>query len=555
MSRPPRLRRLEDHLLRKLGALALAVPVLIGLYLVSLTRRGRASRIGAGVAAAAIIGLVVVASLPPAPSTAIPASGPPEPVAAELLDAVRTGQALGAPLVVQFSGPMDAASVAAALRIQPEAAVTLRWNAAGTDLTILPADHWQPDTLYVVTVDSKARALTGGGLKAPIRALFLTAQIGSGAVAVTRPAGTSAGIDTAFQVILDRPVAVGAVTAALRTEPAINGTVTSAGAPGVFVFTPSSPLSPNVTYRVWLEGLTDADGVAFGPIKSLVITTAAAPAVVRFRPLAGAKAVDPAAVISVRFTERMDRALTAAAFHVTVAGKDLAGKVSWAEGDTVLVFAPTSPLPYSATVGVAVDAGAASSAGVPLATAASGTLTVKAKPAPPKAPVKAPVRVSTPPSGGGGAVSGSWTSVEAYYLTLMNCNRTIGLVTSSGKCVAASGTKVAPLKLDSGISTKVSRPYAKYLAVHALCNHFYDGNPGTRLARAGYTSYRWGENIGCEGGNPNSAVLGDHLFFQNERSTNGGHWVNLMNGAYDRCGIGVWVSSGRVRLVIDFYHP
>jgi hypothetical protein len=28
----------------------------------------------------------------------------------------------------------------------------------------------------------------------------------------------------------------------------------------------------------------------------------------------------------------------------------------------------------------------------------------------------------------------------------------------------------------------------------------------------------------------------------------------MMNPAYNRVGIGVWVASGRVRLVIDFYH-
>ena len=50
-------------------------------------------------------------------------------------------------------------------------------------------------------------------------------------------------------------------------------------------------------------------------------------------------------------------------------------------------------------------------------------------------------------------------------------------------------------------------------------------------------------------------MLGSHLFFQSERPYSGGHYVNLMNSAYDRVGIGVWVSGGRVRLVIDFYHP
>ena len=50
-------------------------------------------------------------------------------------------------------------------------------------------------------------------------------------------------------------------------------------------------------------------------------------------------------------------------------------------------------------------------------------------------------------------------------------------------------------------------------------------------------------------------MLGSHLFFQSEKSYNGGHYVNMMNAQYDRVGIGVWVYGGRVRLVVDFYHP
>ena len=89
----------------------------------------------------------------------------------------------------------------------------------------------------------------------------------------------------------------------------------------------------------------------------------------------------------------------------------------------------------------------------------------------------------------------------------------------------------------------------------AECSHFIGGNPGDRLRRAGYTSYRWAENLGCRSGNARGAVLGSHLFFQSEKSYNGGHYVNMMNSQYDRVGIGVWVSGGRVRLVVDFYHP
>jgi uncharacterized protein YkwD len=158
--------------------------------------------------------------------------------------------------------------------------------------------------------------------------------------------------------------------------------------------------------------------------------------------------------------------------------------------------------------------------------------------------------------GSGGAVGGgSWAAVETYYLNLMNCTRTGGWVTSSGGCSSPGGRNVAALKLDAGISSKVARPYAKKLATSGACSHFIGGNPGDRLRAAGYTSYIWAENLGCRSGDPYKAVLGSHLYFQSEHSYNGGHWVNMMNSKYDRVGIGVWVSGGRVRLVVDFYHP
>jgi uncharacterized protein YkwD len=139
----------------------------------------------------------------------------------------------------------------------------------------------------------------------------------------------------------------------------------------------------------------------------------------------------------------------------------------------------------------------------------------------------------------------------------MNCTRTGGLVTSTGSCSSPGGRDVAPLMLDAGISSKVSRPYAKLLATQGLCSHFIGGSPADRLRRAGYTSYNWAENLGCRSGDPFAAVLGSHLYFQGERnwSPQGGHYVNMMNAKYDRAGIGVWVASGRVRLVVSFYRP
>jgi uncharacterized protein YkwD len=256
----------------------------------------------------------------------------------------------------------------------------------------------------------------------------------------------------------------------------------------------------------------------------------------------------------VRFSQPMDRPSTARAFSASVGGKNVRGSIRWAEKDTVLVFEPKSALPYGAKVSLTVDTTAMNTTGVPLAAAGHATFRTAKKGV---APTAGSSGGST--RGGlitGGAVGGgSWAAVETYYLGLMNCTRTGGWVTSSGKCSSPGGRNVAPLRLSAGISAKVSRPYARRLAIGADCSHFIGGNPGDRLRRAGYSSYRWAENLGCRSGGARAAVLGSHLFFQREKPYNGGHYRNLMNAAYTQVGIGVWVSGGRVRLVVDFYHP
>jgi hypothetical protein len=151
--------------------------------------------------------------------------------------------------------------------------------------------------------------------------------------------------------------------------------------------------------------------------------------------------------------------------------------------------------------------------------------------------------------------SGSWYAVETYYLKLMNCTRTGGWVTSSGSCSSPGGLSTAPLILDAGISDKVSRPYAKLLATGGACDHFINGTPTDRLHRAGYSGWA-AENLGCRSAPTGFAsVLGTHLYYQTEKPCGGYcHYANLMNPAYKKAGIGVWIAHGRVRLVVDFYH-
>ncbi len=130
----------------------------------------------------------------------------------------------------------------------------------------------------------------------------------------------------------------------------------------------------------------DAWGIplASGPgltTRAAATSIPASPEVVRFRPRDGWTDVDRNAQVSVRFTTAMDHATSEAAFHATVDGAEVAGSIRWAEGDTVLVLRPLTPLPYSTRVELRVDDGALSTAGSAVLAAAAASFTVEARPA------------------------------------------------------------------------------------------------------------------------------------------------------------------------------
>jgi uncharacterized protein YkwD len=546
--------------LRKLAAAVLAVPVVATIYVPILFRRPVALRLGAGGIAVALI--VAIATLGLAAPPATVATAPLPPVVPLTTDAfnstISAGSELEDPVSISFSSPMDPRSVAAALDVEPATAVNLAWDETGTHLTVTPKGRWQPDTYHTVTVEAGALAASGKPMAVPARAVFLTRAATTAAIAATSLEGERATVASGFLITFDQPVPIGEVRKALSIEPAVRGSLDAAPAPSggsAFLFTPAEPLAPGTAYAVQLEGLEDAGGAPLATSPELAVTTTDAPKVVRFRPLHKTTDVDQTAALSVRFTQPMDEATTRAAWFVTAGGKPVAGTVSFAENSSVLVFRPSAPMPYGADVQMLVNETATSAAGAPLAAASSVRIRIEEKPAPPPSAGSSGGSGGSPVGSGGAVGGGSWGAVETYYLNLMNCTRTGGWVTSSGSCSSPGGRNVAALKLDAGISSKVARPYAKRLATGGSCTHFLGGNPGDRLSAAGYTSYIWAENLGCRSGDPKKAVLGSHLYFQSEHTYNGGHWVNMMNSKYDRVGIGVWVSGGRVRLVVDFYHP
>ena len=551
----------QERLLRQVVTALRAVPVLAAVYLSAIRRRPTIARLGLAIGLALVIGIGAFGAGRPATTVATPITPILPLTQAAFTTTFATDRGLAEPVTIRFSAPMDATSVAAAVTVDPATPITLSWDPSATELTIAPKTHWAAGTFHTVTVQAGALARSGQPLSRPARAVFLTRDATTGSVAATERAGDRVSVGTAFLITFARPIDPTTVAGAVRLDPPTPGSLTSGpGAAGLiqYTFTPTVPLRPDAAYRVTVSGVRDTDGLPVGAI-ILAVRTAApptppaaptAPTVIRYRPLGGTRGVARDAAISVRFSRPMNRPSTAAAFSVSVGGSAVTGKVAWAEADTVLVFTPTAALPYGTTVTMSVSTDATDKTGTPLAAVSHGTFHTIAKTIP-----TVPTTGGSSGTGGGAVGSGSWGAVETYYLGLMNCTRTGGWVTSTGACSSPGGRNVAALKLDSGISAKVSRPYAKKIALSGDCSHFIGGTPGDRLRHAGYTSYRWAENMGCRSGGARASVLGSHLFFQAEKSSNGGHYVNLMNAMYDRVGIGVWVSGGRVRLVIDFYHP
>lgn len=544
--------------MRKLATAALAVPVLAMVYGPVLARRLLAGRMGLGIGTLAISAIVALGLAAPAAIQARPPATVTELGPAALAGRIEPHHGLREPVHVSFSAAMDPASVQAALNVSPKTDVTLTWDATGQGLTIAPKAGWKPGAYYTVTIAAEALDSTGQKLAGPARSVFTTRPTVGGRITSADVADNGRiSTATSFVVVYDGPVDVTAVETAFHVEPAVEGTfessVTAAGGTAV-TFQPTESLASNASYTVSIVGaVLDRDGVAAAAPAALTVRTAKGPGIVRYRPFAGSSDASRTASLSVRFTARMDRASTEAAFSARIGSRKLNGTFSWAERDTVLVFKPSAVFAYGAKVVVAVAPTATDRSGVPLSATKSATFKIEAK--------ASAASKSSGGSGGtrhighGGSVgAGTWHAVETYYLKLMNCTRTGGWVTSGGDCSSPGGSGIAPLVLSSGISNEVSRPYAKYLVETGICSHFAQGDPGDRLRRAGYGGdYR--ENLGCRSApNPYASVLGTHLYFQSEKPCGGYcHYANIMSSKMKYVGIGVWVGHGRVRLVIDFW--
>ena len=600
--------------MRKIAAAAVAIPFILFLSAVAVIRRvwpggGLTARriqaiaMGAGITVLVggmLVGLPVkdVAGVaPPSFAPVVPGAG---------ATSTQTDLPLDVAFEVQFSKPMNEASVQDALSISPKVDVRYQWDAIDESLALVPAPHWDPHTTYVVSIASGATDKGGLPLANAIETSFQSGASTSGSIAATQMNGGLASPLTAFQLTFTRPVKLFTVESRVRVVPqaacpaiagvtsspvngtcppvngvspqpicpAVEGVVTPPNngvctaqvpvdiigddptdiASQVFTVTPHSQMDSRTTYVVSMdigEGKTiavDSAGAALVPVAPLTVTTMSAPAVMQSSPQDGAVTYDTNQPISVSFSMAMDTKSTAAALSVTVNGVAISGRKLWSNGNTVLLMTPKHPIKYGSVVVVAVSTSARSTGGLHVESVYTASFTVKKRP-------------PQPISYFGRAINGSpWYGLELYYLKLMNCTRTGGWVTSGGVC---SGTghhtmpRQAPLSLNARISNLVSRPYAKYMADNRMLSHFLRGtNPHSRLCKwGGYCGDSWGENIASPPSASQAGMIRIETFYQNESWCRCEHYKNIMLKYFTEVGIGVyWSSTGHsVRVSIDFY--
>ena len=151
---------------------------------------------------------------------------------------------------------------------------------------------------------------------------------------------------------------------------------------------------------------------------------------------------------------------------------------------------------------------------------------------------------------------------ERYAMKLVNCLRTGGRVTKSGRCVGYGSGKFSarrpPLKRSHKISDQVSWPWAQRTVVSNICGHsLARSTVDSRFRAAGFKSRQNGENIGCGASwKPRAMVITVVRWWQAEKAYGGSHWRQLKDPDFQVAGIGVAkLHNGRTRLVVNFYGP
>ncbi len=293
---------------------------------------------------------------PPAQPTATPLPTIPAPTPTPLppmpptVVAVRPErgeeQAPTAPIIVTFDQPMEPDSTAKAFAIDPpvEGKVAVEQNR----LIFTPSKPLARAARYEVTIGPDARSRFGLAMRSPFYFRFHT--VGFLEVVGTQPVdgAQEAAVDGAVTVVFNRPVVplVGTEQQADLPQPlTFRPSVAGKGRwlnTSVYQFKPDVAFAASTTYTVTVAaGLQDTTGGVLQEDFTFHFRTAD-PTVTEALPQG--PQIPPTAVITVTFSQPMDRPSAEAAFSLTPA---VPGTFRWSDDGRVMAFVPSERLRFN----------------------------------------------------------------------------------------------------------------------------------------------------------------------------------------------------------------
>ncbi len=468
---------------------------------------------------------------------------------------------------------MDPASVEANLVLRPAAEMQTSWSADYRTLTLQPSGRWQTDRRYLVTVASSARLADGNELGED-RALSFTTQtapsvsefevrllsdhaqpqvhrrqpgsaiaydVADGAVLgltplIDAPIDTldDASAETGIRIAFTAPMDMADVEARFNIQPRVRGDFRWRD--NEVLFAPRDRLRADTRYAVTLVGAHDAAGNRLGGDVSFSFTTRADAELVRFTPERHATNVKAKQLV-LRFSEPMNKDATADAIKVVdlTTGRHIRGRVDWQHGATQLRYVFKAPLPRGGLIEVSLGKASRDKDG----NAVSVSWTFRTPPATFAATEQATRAgtVARPAAPGPAAPA----DMQAFALWQIN--------------QARANHGFAPLRLDAAVSA-VASSHAWDMLNNGYFSH--TGRNGSTIAgrlRAGGVSFSWsGENICYYNGLGLRGTLEwCHATFMSEPWPGvANHIGNILSGHYNRLGVGIATSGGKVIVVWDF---
>lgn len=312
-----------------------------------------------------------------------------------------TGASLSTALALGFSLPVAQAS----LSVQLSPAVTLgnpTWAADGTEVSYAPL-ALTGATSYTVTIS--ATGLDGAALAGERSFTFTTATLAdttAPSLMTSNPAQGATNVVPGQAITLTFSEAMSVDSLTLTLDPAqdLSAAVWNVDRT-VATISAAAPLASKTVYTLSLSG-SDLAGNPLAAQTQVSFTTAApadveAPTVLSSAPSPAATAVPTNAVLSLSFSEPMNKAAVDGAFSIVPA---VAGTVLWDGSSTLRSFQPSAPLASSTQYTVTLGIGATDPAGNALAAPHTLTFTTAAAP-----DVTNPTVVSTSPGAGATGVA------------------------------------------------------------------------------------------------------------------------------------------------------